>query len=564
MAKISLSIAAFLFLSVISIQAYALDCGPLRPKGGEQGSTEFKGKVEGAVKGLFSKIVGAKADIEGAYRDVTQDVLKEYPNADRLYIWERLIFMQCELLDSSKLSDKEKLDQFNQLLLKMMAGPPQASRGPGLDEVDETEKYAELIRRMTENTFGDGRSDFTKSVTELTVRNVRVAAYLQRVARDGKVGATYRQTIGGSEYRAYVASETLDPSGETCRVLTIDRPGDPAPKEGPMTWCRDSSGHWLMRMPKIPGPLGVPQTTDRTELLKAIAEEAGSPSNAAKRYRRLAERGSAEAQNRLGRLYEWGRGVPKDEAEAARWYRKAAEQGVPEAQTNLATLYRDGRGVPQNYTEALRLYRKAAEQGFAPAQTLLGWMYDRGYGVDQDYAQAVFWYRKAAEQGDPNGQNNLGSCYHGGLGVPKNYTAAERWYRKAAEQGNANGQNNLGLLYRDGQGLPRDYAKAEFWFRKAAEQGSPNGQNNLGIVFQKGLGVPKNDTEAVRWFRKAAEGGFAIAQANLGQMYELGRGVERNPVLAMFWYSKAADQGDSFAASRLRALKKLVPKKPGN
>ena len=41
----------------------------------------------------------------------------------------------------------------------------------------------------------------------------------------------------------------------------------------------------------------------------------------------LAEQGYAEAQFRLGLLYEFGKGVPENDAEAVKWYRKAAEQG---------------------------------------------------------------------------------------------------------------------------------------------------------------------------------------------------------------------------------------------
>jgi TPR repeat protein len=48
-------------------------------------------------------------------------------------------------------------------------------------------------------------------------------------------------------------------------------------------------------------------------------------------WRPLAEQGNAAAQKGLGELYEFGLGVPKDEAEAAVWYRKAAEQGAPTA-----------------------------------------------------------------------------------------------------------------------------------------------------------------------------------------------------------------------------------------
>jgi TPR repeat protein len=40
-----------------------------------------------------------------------------------------------------------------------------------------------------------------------------------------------------------------------------------------------------------------------------------------------AKAGDPEAQVRLGMIYSYGRGVPKDDVEAVKWFRKAAEQG---------------------------------------------------------------------------------------------------------------------------------------------------------------------------------------------------------------------------------------------
>ena len=48
-----------------------------------------------------------------------------------------------------------------------------------------------------------------------------------------------------------------------------------------------------------------------------------------------AEQGDAEAQYKLGFMYEGSDSVPEDYAEAAKWYRKAAEQGHVEAQYGL-------------------------------------------------------------------------------------------------------------------------------------------------------------------------------------------------------------------------------------
>ena len=80
------------------------------------------------------------------------------------------------------------------------------------------------------------------------------------------------------------------------------------------------------------------------------------------RLRQAAEQGHAQAQNRLGGMYEHGRGVGKDYVEAVRWYRKAAEQGRRQGvNTTWASCTSKGRGVGKDDVEAVRWYREAAE-----------------------------------------------------------------------------------------------------------------------------------------------------------------------------------------------------------
>ena len=73
-----------------------------------------------------------------------------------------------------------------------------------------------------------------------------------------------------------------------------------------------------------------------------------------------AEQGDAEAQTRVGEIYEHGlRGEP-DYAAAAEWYRRAAEHGNTRAQFDLGTLYEQGLGVGTDKLEALNWYRRAS------------------------------------------------------------------------------------------------------------------------------------------------------------------------------------------------------------
>lgn len=73
-----------------------------------------------------------------------------------------------------------------------------------------------------------------------------------------------------------------------------------------------------------------------------------------------AEKGSAEAQYYVGKIYEGGLGTPPDYAAAVKWYEKAAAQKHSASQFALASLYEQGLGVTTDANKAFNLYRDAA------------------------------------------------------------------------------------------------------------------------------------------------------------------------------------------------------------
>jgi TPR repeat protein len=112
-------------------------------------------------------------------------------------------------------------------------------------------------------------------------------------------------------------------------------------------------------------------------------------------WKPLAEQGDANAQFRLGEMYDLGRGVPRDYAQAAVWYRRAAEQGVAIAQHDLARMYEVGDGLTvseYSLTAAASWYRRAAVQGYKPSQGNLGILYATGRGVKRNYLEACTWF----------------------------------------------------------------------------------------------------------------------------------------------------------------------------
>jgi uncharacterized protein len=193
-----------------------------------------------------------------------------------------------------------------------------------------------------------------------------------------------------------------------------------------------------------------------------------------------AQEGDAEAQCWVGRVYEEGRLVPKDEEAAARWFLKSAEQGYAPAQR----LY--GMGAVQiNPSMGERWMLRAAEQGDAEAQFWLGYAYEHDWFGTMDTQEALKWYRKAAEGGNPDAQFELGQRYEYGDGLEQNYLLAAEWYRKAAEHvpdlgGAGEGRNNLGLLYMQGLGVPQDYGQAYFWFSlRGADENAAEAKSHL-------------------------------------------------------------------------------------
>ena len=85
-----------------------------------------------------------------------------------------------------------------------------------------------------------------------------------------------------------------------------------------------------------------------------------------------AEKGNGEAQFKLGKLYEDGKGVEQSDEEAFRWYTKAVKSGCSAALYDLGCFYFSGRGGAEMSRErAISLWKQAAEHGNVAAKNQL-------------------------------------------------------------------------------------------------------------------------------------------------------------------------------------------------
>ena len=154
-------------------------------------------------------------------------------------------------------------------------------------------------------------------------------------------------------------------------------------------------------------------------------------------YQEAAEKGNDKAALKIGNAYYTGEKLEKDYRKAFKWYTTSADKGNFSAQYNIGVMYEEGTGVAKDPVQAFKAYKKSGNQGYAPAQVALGRMFLKGIGTPQDYSQAVFWYKLAADQGDYDAQMNLAKLYANKTvrGLPFNVIGAHVYFNLLSAYG---------------------------------------------------------------------------------------------------------------------------------
>jgi TPR repeat protein len=320
-----------------------------------------------------------------------------------------------------------------------------------------------------------------------------------------------------------------------------------------------------------------------------------------------ANRGDAEAQNRLGYYYTVGYGsLEVDLTQAAYWYGKAAAQRHERAIKTLADL------------NAYMPVKEKADAGEADAQYQMGlWISEGGNElVGLSYA-AADWFLKAAEQGhgeakekldeiiknpnhwnstilsmmtekaeakDAQAQYDVGRYYtREEIFLPRpthleNMAQAIKWFGMAALQnheeakekhalltslntthenakaGDADAQYQIGIWQSEGgnEMVCMDGLNATIWFEKAAAQNHREAKEKLDELNKN----PRNwNSDKLISLISKANKGDAEAQYQMGlHSYEFSHSTGRYTE-AIGWFNKAAAQGHEGAAAMLAKLK---------
>lgn len=167
----------------------------------------------------------------------------------------------------------------------------------------------------------------------------------------------------------------------------------------------------------------------------------------------------------------------------------AAREGNVAAQWKLGRMYQDGDGVRrddykayQNFSQIIHL---RAEEGpespharmVAQAFVALGNYHLSGIPhtrVRRDPARAAEMFHHAASlYDDADGQYHFARMLADGLMGEKDPHQAARWFNLAAEQGHCYAQARLGQMLFNGEGVPRQAAKGLMLMRLAARKADP-------------------------------------------------------------------------------------------
>jgi len=112
--------------------------------------------------------------------------------------------------------------------------------------------------------------------------------------------------------------------------------------------------------------------------------------NVFKFQQKLAAKGNAGAQYKLGCMYEFGTGTKQDIDQAQHWYEQASIAGVKAASDRMTYLLVKQQGYDQvKYSDWLNSVKKDANESKGDAMFLLAQLYREGIGVGKDLNKSL-------------------------------------------------------------------------------------------------------------------------------------------------------------------------------
>jgi len=148
-------------------------------------------------------------------------------------------------------------------------------------------------------------------------------------------------------------------------------------------------------------------------------------------------------------------------ASVLRFQTKMAERGVAESQYKLGFMHETGSGIEQSLSTALHWYKKASIQGYQPASNRIVYLQIKSTGIKQQHNHWLSELKRSAQSGDKDALFLLGQMYAEGTGVNKSLTVSLKFLRKAERKNIPDTQPLIIRIERELAALQQSYSLTE-------------------------------------------------------------------------------------------------------
>ena len=240
-----------------------------------------------------------------------------------------------------------------------------------------------------------------------------------------------------------------------------------------------------------------------------------NPYFALKHYKRV-ERTSCgsfpEICARLGAIYLFGRGIPRDFRKAKYYFNRYQDDRAGQSSCYLGMMYEHAWGCRRNLVRAMELYKESLlEPTEAPeGHCALARFHMQENTEAYNPGKALFHIRKALNFCFPEAE------FLAGIAL-ENFQCKQEWGQTAGADC---------ILAQEGKSVD-----PFFWFARSAEHGYPPAMFRFSVRDHT-----LSAQSAAQWMIRAADCGFAAAQLAVGMMYRNGHdGVDCDLVKAYFY-----------------------------
>lgn len=287
----------------------------------------------------------------------------------------------------------------------------------------------------------------------------------------------------------------------------------------------------------------------------------------------LAEKGNAEAIRILGRCYEFGTALPKDEAKAIELYKQAIEKGDDIAIVYLSAYYNNHKQYEEAFS-LFQMYEKKHKDDAVSSELYqlacfkLGHYYLNGLGVTKDIQKAIPYLEIASRLGYDMASLELGQCYTDGIGVTTNIYKAIDYLNLSVKQGNGNKVTDLSLrqlasIYGFGKNIEKDTEKAYLLIESVNDKDDYTHLLTGEILY--------SDTKTTNHYQKAIDSFSSARKSNneqisgvacfyLSKCYRFGYGCAKDTTKAEELWQEAIDKGCKDASDIEKMRKDIMSK----